>query len=383
MRIESLERKIQRAEGVMIALSVAAIGAADFAVGPGISLGPLYLIPLCYSALTQKRSVVAAVFVLCLALREWFGPIELTPNPWFVFVRDLVIASGFVSVVVYLSRLGRQRHEFFELARRQRDDLAAEVHLAAHLQHRLLQLNQPPTDRLDVFARTAPLKGVGGDYYDFLQLGPDRVGIVIADVAGKGLVAAMLMPAVRIALRSIVQRFDDPRHIVAELDRTIYRATEPESYCTLFFAAVDVQSGRLQCVNAGHLPALLLHPDGTVRWLGTGGPPVGLLPSAEYTSETTTLEPGGSLILYTDGVTESQSSGGIEYGTERLTALVAGLAGCGSKEIVNAIRRDLLTYVEGGRLADDATAIAVRRQEEHESPGGAETDFIVTGPSPE
>jgi serine phosphatase RsbU (regulator of sigma subunit) len=382
VKIQSLEKRITRAESVLIALSIAAIAAADYAVGAYTSLGPLYLIPLCYSALTQRRAVTVIVFVTCLGLREWFGPIELTSNPWAVFFRDLLIAAGFLTVAVYLGRLGRQRHEFFELARRQRDDLAAEVRLAAHLQQRLLQLNRPPTDRLDVFARTAPLKGVGGDYYDFLQLGPDRVGIVIADVAGKGLPAAMLMPAVRIALRSIVQRADEPTVIVSELGHSIYRATEPENYATLFFAAIDLDSGRLECVNAGHLPALLVSPDGAVRWLGAGGPPVGLLADAQYTSEVATLDPGGNLVLYTDGVTESQDAAGEEYGVERFAELVAGLAGHRSDEIVNAIRRELLAWVDGGRLADDATAIAIRRQLPHESAGDVETDFVATSSFP-
>ncbi len=382
MKIHSLETKIRRAESVLIVLSIAAIAAADYAVGPRISLGPLYLIPLCYAALSQSRVVTAAVFVGCLILRQLFGPLGESSDPWLFFFRDVLIAAGFVTVAVYLGRLGRQRHEFFELARRQRDAFTAEVQLAAHLQSRLLQLNRAPTDSLDIFARTAPLKGVGGDYYDFLQLGPDRLAIVIADVAGKGLPAAMLMPAVRIALRSIVRQFEDPRDIVAELGRTIFRATEPENYATAFVAIVDLTDGRIECVNAGHLPALLVDPDGSVHWLGKGGPPVGLLPSPDYASESSVLQPGGNLILYTDGITESQDREGNEYGTERLTRIAAGMAGDRSETIVNAIRRDLLAFVGEGQLADDATAIAIRRQLPDESPGSAETHFVETQPYP-
>jgi len=351
-------------------------------VGARISLGPLYLIPLCYSALSQRRAFTAGMFLVCLVLRELFGPIEQSTDPWFFFLRDLAITAGFVAVAVYLGRLGRQRHEFFEVARQQRDDFAAEMRLAAQLQSRLLALNQAPTDRLDIFARTAPLKGVGGDYYDFLQLGPNRIGVVVADVAGKGLPAALLMPAVRIALRSIIREFDDPRRVVAELDRTIFRATEPENYATLFLATIDLDSGRLECVSAGHLPALLVHPDGTVDWLGMGGPPVGLLPAAEYTSGESILEPGGNLILYTDGITESENKAGEDYGMERLAAVATRMAGRRSEEIVNALRRDLLGHVAGGQLADDATAIAIRRQRPHESPGEAEADFVATDSYP-
>ena len=143
----------------------------------------------------------------------------------------------------YLHRLGRRRTRFFDLARNQRDDLAREVELAAGLQARLLALNEAPAGKLDIEARTEPFKGVGGDYYDFVELGDGRTGIVIADIAGKGLPAALLMPAVRIALRSIVQRKQDPSEILAELNTVVYQSAEPSNYATLVLASVGYRLG--------------------------------------------------------------------------------------------------------------------------------------------
>ena len=184
--IEAVENRIVRVETTLIALTVAAIAAADFFVGQDRSLGPLYLIPVSYSALTHRRAVTIGLFVLCVGLRQAFGPIEDSSAPWFFFGRDLVIASTFVLVAVYLGRLGRQRSAFFELARRQRDDLEKEVALAAQLQKRLISLNQSPAGGLDIAVWCDLLKGVGGDYYDFVDLSESRNGVVIADIAGQG-----------------------------------------------------------------------------------------------------------------------------------------------------------------------------------------------------
>lgn len=145
MKILSLERKISRAERALIVLSIGAIALADYASGVRISLGPLYLIPLCYSALSQRTVFTVPVFVVCLILRQLLGPLEQSSAPWFFFSRDVVIAAGFITVAIYLGRLGRQRHDFFELARRQRDDLATEVRLAAQLQS--LRHRAPCQDR--------------------------------------------------------------------------------------------------------------------------------------------------------------------------------------------------------------------------------------------
>jgi serine phosphatase RsbU (regulator of sigma subunit) len=362
MSIESLQQRIRRAESLLIALTIVLIAEVDYVVGPSISLGPLYLVPLCYTALTHSRRVTFAVFVLCLTLREVLGPLGQSPHPTFDFVRDLIIAAIFVGTAVYLGRLGGQRRAFFELAREQRDELEGEVRMAAQLQKRLLQLNQAPEGDLDIVAQTVQLRGVGGDYYDFVDLGERRTGIVMADIAGKGLQAALLMPAVRIALRSTIQRTTDPQAIVTELNRIIDRTTERQNYATLLLISIDLDTGEIEYVNAGHLPAMLVDGDGSVRWLGDGGPPVGLLPDAEYISGRATLDPGGNLVLYTDGVTESTNSDDAEFGLEALSALVSQLAGAPSREVVEAIRSRLLAFIGEGTVADDASVIAVRRR---------------------
>jgi serine phosphatase RsbU (regulator of sigma subunit) len=359
--VDSLEKRIVRVETWLIVLAITAIAAADYFVGRETSLGPLYLIPLSYSALTHRRRTTFCLFVLCVVLRQLFGPIGESPRPWLFFFRDIGIAGFFVATVVYLNRLGLQRKSFFEMARRQRDELTREVDLAAQVQQRLIGLNQPPEGALDVFAHIDPLKGVGGDYYDFVALGDGSTGVVIADVAGKGLPAALLMPAVRIALRSVVGHRDRPSEMVAEVNRILFENTEARSYATLWFAGLGLDSGELEYVNAGHLPGLLLDARGEPLWLHEGGPPVGLMAESRYQSHRAVLEPGGVLILYTDGVTEATNESGDEFGGARLASLAQEHRSGTAKAIASAIENGVNRFLDGRARTDDTTVIVIKR----------------------
>lgn len=360
--IDRLERRILRVENWLILLSIAAIATADYVIGRETSLGPLFLIPLSYSALTNRASTTLLLFVFCVGLRQAFGPLQEASDPWHAFLRDLGIAGVFVVTVAYLGKLGRERRLFFELARRQRDELAHEVEVAADVQKRLLALCEIPGGELDVAARTEQLRSVGGDYYDFVDMGCGRRGIVIADVAGKGLQAALLMPAVRIALRSIVTRSDDPKGVVEELNDVIFDATEVRHYATLFFASVNPKTGAIGYVNAGHVPPLLVTSDRRASWLDRGGTPVGLVQHARYRSGEVTLPPDGVLVLYTDGVTEVFGIDGEEFGPERLERVVVDSRTGSAAAIVAAVESAIGRFSAGRDRSDDTTLIVLRRR---------------------
>lgn len=360
MNFESLERQIARAEIVLIGLTVLSVALADYYVGPKITLGPLYLIPISYSALTRPWKFTLGLFVLCLVLRQGFSPIGQAERPWLMFTRDMAIAAVFLVTVRSLARLNHERRALFEMARQQRDDLAAEVELAAGVQGRLLAGAHLEDPRLDVFARTWPLKGVGGDYYDVIPIDDNRVGIVIADVAGKGLSAALLMPGVRIAMRSIVEKEQRPEQVVAELNRVLVETTDPRSYATMFFAVIDVTAHRLTYANAGHVPGMLRTADGHVHMLGPGGPPVGLIETARYAGGVAEMPPSAMLVLTTDGVTEALDASGEEFGVERWQRAVADAVGANTDEIVASLRATLGEFRGAERAIDDVTAIVVR-----------------------
>jgi serine phosphatase RsbU (regulator of sigma subunit) len=359
--IDALQRKIVRVETALIVLTIAAIAVADAWVGPGRSLGPLYLVPLSYSALTHRSWTTLVLLLLCLALRQLFGPLQDSEDPWLFFVRDLGIAAVFVVTVGYLHRLGRQREEFFARARAQRDELSHDLNVAGEVQRRLLQSNQSAQSELDFHAWADPLKGVGGDYYDLWISGEGRAAVVVADVAGKGLPAALLMPALRIAVRSITARLQEPARIIEEVNETLCQTTEPSSYATLFFASLEMEDGSLTYVNAGHLPGLLVDGAGDVSWLTGGGTPVGLVPEAPYESRTLRLGTDDLLVLYTDGVWEAENPSGEEFGRERLARAVLDARERPAREIVTAIRKEWDRFRDGVDRGDDTTVIALRR----------------------
>lgn len=362
LNLETLERRIRHAETALILLTIAVIATGDHLVGASTSLGPLYLIPLSYSALTHRLRTTLVLVALCVVLRQWHGPLQASALPLATFVRDLGLTGLFLLPVVYLYRLGRLRSDFFELARRQRDELEHEVEMAAGVQQRMLALGGSPVRDLDVVARTRPLKGVGGDYYDCIEGNDGRVFVVIADVAGKGLPAALLMPAVRIGLRAAAELASDLSGTVGELSRILYDTTEPSSYATLFIAGIDARVGDVEYVSAGHLPGLIVDARGEARWLREGGVPIGLLEDSVYESAHETLGEGAVLLLYTDGVTEAQDAEGTEFGTERLLDVVAGVREQSAEAVVSAVQAAVERFTGEGEHTDDTTVIAIKRR---------------------
>lgn len=361
MDLDSLERRIIRVESILVMMTIASIATADAIVGKGISLGPLYLVPLSYSALTHRLKTTLALIVACVVLRELFGPLGNSSDPWFFFFRDLTIAGVFVVLVVFLRKLGGERRRIFELARAQRNELTREVEMAAAVQKRLISLNDPPVSDFEIAAKTEPLLGVGGDYYDFIDLGDRQCGVVIADISGKGMPAALLMPALRLGIRSLVAGQGTPSERIRHLNDEFCKTTDPRHYGTLFYARIDLDDGRLTYVNAGHVPALLVDGKGVCRTLDSGGPPVGLLDESSYRSEEVTLEPGGVLLLYTDGVTEAVNPQDEEAGLGLLTELLSSYNSSSAEELVTAVFERVHDF-QGGRAAgDDITVIVIRR----------------------
>jgi serine phosphatase RsbU (regulator of sigma subunit) len=323
------------------------------------TLGYLYLIPLSYSALTHRWSVTAALLVVCVLLREAFGPIEFAS--WGLIARDWILVAVFLAVVTTLHRLGTERAALFRQAREQRDELNREVEMAAAVQRQVLDQHRPVEGPLDVAARMTPAKVVGGDYYDFLPLEGRRFGVVIADVAGKGLPAALLMPAVKIALRTLVSEYYRLSDILRQLNATFVENSPPASYFTMVCAVFDPEPPRLVYSNAGHLAVLHLKAaTGDIAWLSTGGPPVGLLQGVEYETGEVPFAPGDLFVFYTDGVTEAQDGTGIDFGRDRLARLVAEHRDRPAGELVSILHSAVERYRGAEPGADDATVIAVR-----------------------
>ena len=347
-------------ESALIVLSIAAIAAADRFIAPGGSLGFLYLVPMSYSALTHKWPVFVLLLAACVGLRQWDTPVE--SQSWGRLALDWSLVALFLAVVLPLRRLGRARVLFFRAAREQRDELVREVEMAARVQQHLLDQHKPPAGPLDVAASTRPARVVGGDYYDFVPLEGGRFAVVVADVSGKGLPAALIMPAVKIALRALAARNVSTEDLLAELNHVFLDNLPAASYFTLVYAVFDPGSGRLVYANAGHLPALHLEAGGgEPTWLKSGGPAVGLLHDhVRFETVELRVGPGDLFVFYTDGITEAEDPGGSEFGQARLVATVRGLVGRPAEAVVSGVHEAVDGFRRPGPRGDDATVIVVR-----------------------
>jgi serine phosphatase RsbU (regulator of sigma subunit) len=201
---------------------------------------------------------------------------------------------------------------------------AQELEIARQVQSRLFPQRPPLMESLEYAGTCIQARQVGGDYHDFLDLGRGRFGIVIADISGKGIAAALLMANLQANLRSqCAIALDEPERMLRSVNQLFYENTDRSAYATLFFADYDDKAARLRYANCGHLPPLLVRCDGGIEKLDSTSTVLGLFEEWDCSIAERRLFPGDTLVLYTDGITESFSPAGEEFGEQRLVAALA------------------------------------------------------------
>jgi sigma-B regulation protein RsbU (phosphoserine phosphatase) len=215
-----------------------------------------------------------------------------------------------------------------------------------------------PRQRFRVDAKSLPASAVGGDFYDFLSLGDDRLAVVIGDVSGKGVPAALFMAKLISDLRFIGQRLTKPAEILEAMNRDLADQERRGMFVTTQYLVLDAGSGVVQVADGGHLPPLWYHHDtGEVEALDlSGGPPLGVLPEVTYPETTLQLEHGDSLLLLTDGVSERTNDAGEAFGFPRLLEAVRA-AGRTEQSFVQPVLRTVEAFTAGGRHHDDLTLV--------------------------
>ena len=242
----------------------------------------------------------------------------------------------------------------------QRERANREMEIAREVQERLFPQEMPDIAGASVAGHCRPALGVGGDYYDVIHLEDGRLGLAVGDVSGKGISAALLMASLRASLRGVT--LDNPRDfakLMHKVNRLVYEASASNRYATFFFAAWDPKTRRLECVNAGHNPPVLLR-NGQVIRLEAGGPVVGLLPFAPYTEQALTLEPGDLLLLYTDGISEAMTHDDEEWGEERMIEAARKVRNRTADEVLRAIFDDADKFTAGAPQHDDMTMLILK-----------------------
>jgi serine phosphatase RsbU (regulator of sigma subunit) len=239
---------------------------------------------------------------------------------------------------------------------------AQELEIARQVQARLFPQGLSPMDTLEYAGACVQARQVGGDYHDFLDLGQGRYGLVIADISGKGMAAALLMANLQANLRGqCASASDDPARLLRSVNRLFYESTNDCSYATLFFAEYDSAIGRLRYANCGHLAPLLFRCGGTMERLDSTCTVLGLFKDWDCSIAELDLFPGDTLVLYTDGITESFNQADEEFGEHRLIEAVRRHRELSPQAVIASIVDEVQQY-SSNEQHDDITLIVVRCQ---------------------
>ena len=236
-----------------------------------------------------------------------------------------------------------------------------QMHLAQEVQARLLPAQPPRVPGYEIAGLCLPTFEIGGDYYDYLELSDDLLGLVIADVSGKGTAAALSMTAFRSVLRSQARRRREPSHLANRLNVLMPDATGASAYVTCVYALLEPAEGYLRYTNCGHNPPLLVRARGPVERLDLGGFPLGIFSDSRYETGVAVLEPGDVTLFYTDGVVECRDAGGEEFGIERLAAVTQRACRLPLREVIDEILRATRAHCGAEAFPDDFTVMLVRK----------------------
>jgi sigma-B regulation protein RsbU (phosphoserine phosphatase) len=264
--------------------------------------------------------------------------------------------AGQAGIALENIALAEQMAERLDAERR----AAQEMQIAREVQRKLLPQQAPPLATLDYAGECLQARAVGGDYYDFLDLGPGRVGFVLADVAGKGISAALLMANLQANLRSqYATALEDPRRLLRGVNQLFYSNTEDNRYATLFFGCYDDAQRRLQYINCGHNPPVLLRRDGSLERLHATATVLGMFSEWNCDLAEVQLSSGDVLVIFTDGVTEACDRDGVEFGETRLIDAMSVGRALPAAELLHRIQAAVQSY-SPSEQQDDLTLLVAR-----------------------
>jgi sigma-B regulation protein RsbU (phosphoserine phosphatase) len=244
----------------------------------------------------------------------------------------------------------------------EKERLERELDLAADIQRQLLPEDLPEVQGFDFAGWSRPARHVGGDYYDVREAGDGGVYLVLGDVSGKGMPAALLVSTLHSALRLLLGARPFDAGLVERLNGHIADASATNKFITMTVAKLDPFSGWIHYVNAGHNPPLVVRRGGGVDELPPGGMPLGIFGGATYQAERVELRAGDLLCIFSDGITECETPMGDEYGPERLIDLLLRVADRPLPEVIRAIDDAVVEFAAGGPQGDDQTVVLVRRR---------------------
>ena len=292
---------------------------------------------------------------------EFYGPA----------LQSVMVAAAVLLVVFFvfgyvIGHMVSQGRRIAELRAQEDERREKDLAMAKSIQTNALPSRFPPypnlVDKIDIFARMVTAKEVGGDFYDFYFAGSKKLAIVVADVSGKGIPAALFMMRAKATLQSNLKAGYGIVEAVEKANHRLATGNDANMFVTAWIGVVDLETGEVEYVNAGHNPPLVKRADGSVEYLtAKSGPPLAVMDGVSYRRQTLALTPKDGLLLYTDGVTEATNRGLALYGEDRLLRTMKGLLGARDAEaLIGGVLKDVNAFADGAEQADDITLLGFK-----------------------
>lgn len=339
-----MELPLKMGEGIIGHVAVT----GEPVISPDVKDDPRY-----FNAREETRSEMVAPII---TNDEVIGVFDLESDKLNAYNEDdlqvLLLLASQVAIIIEKVMLHEQLIE--------KKRLEGQLEVAREVQLELLPADDPKIEGFDICAYNYSTEEVSGDYYDWVSIYEDQIGLVIADVSGKGVPAALLMAFLRASLRAAIHIGYAPHISMAKVNFLLWESIERNQFVTAFYGVLDASNRTLAYTNAGHNPPLLMDGDGTAQFMERGGLPLGMFRNTRYYEYYQAIETGQILVLYTDGVTEAQNTEGEEYGRGRLEKAVRANRHRAARDMITAIQQDVDAWTDGQGASDDMTFFIIK-----------------------
>jgi sigma-B regulation protein RsbU (phosphoserine phosphatase) len=317
-------------------------------ISPDVRNDPIYV-----NARAKTRSELVAPII---SNAEVIGVFDLESDELDAYSKDdldvLMLLASQVAIIIEKVMLHEQLIE--------KKRMEGQLEVARQVQLELLPSGDPDLAGYDISAYNFSTEEVSGDYFDWVSIYEDQIAIVIADVSGKGVPAALLMAFLRASLRAATHIGYATNITMAKVNYLLWESIERNQFVTAFYGVLDASNQTMSYSNAGHNPPLLIDSKGESRFIERGGLPLGMFKDTRYHEYYLSLEPGDLLVLYTDGVTEALNPAGEEFGRDRLAAAVKSALALTAKELIVRLEGEVLRWTDGLGASDDVTFFVIK-----------------------
>ena len=317
-------------------------------ISPDVSKDPRY-----FAARKRTRSEMVAPIV---SNDKVIGAFDLESDELNRYSEDdLAVLQMLTSQVAIIIEKVRLHEQLVEQKR-----IQAQLEIAREVQLELLPDHDPELESFDISGYVFPTEEVSGDYYDWVKVFDDQIGITVADAVGKGIPAALLMAFLRASIRAGVQTGYASHILLSKINNLLWDSIEDNRFVTAIYGILDTTNRTFVFANAGHNPPLLIKPDGEYRFVEYGDTPLGMFYDARYHQHFIRFEKDQVMVIYTDGITEAANSAGEEFGPDRFAKSVLAGIGLPAKKMIDHVRKDVADFTERKFLDDDGTLFIVK-----------------------